>query len=74
MISWRSQKQPCVALSTTEAEYIVLATTAQETVWLSVCKDLNKEQTSPTLIYEDNQSPIFMSKNPQFNRKAKHMN
>ena len=29
VITWRSQKQPCVALSTTEAEYIALAGTTQ---------------------------------------------
>ncbi len=31
-ISWRSKKQACVALSTAEAEYIALASTAQESV------------------------------------------
>ena len=33
-ISWRSKKQSCVALSTAEAEYIALASAAQESVWL----------------------------------------
>ena len=63
LISWRSQKQPCVALSTTEAEYIPFAGTAQEAVWLrELCKNMNKKQTSPTLIYKDDQSAILCPK------------
>lgn len=31
-VSWRSKKQPCVALSTAEAEYIALANAAQEAI------------------------------------------
>ena len=33
-ITWSSKKQPCVALPTAEAEYVALASAAQETVWL----------------------------------------
>jgi hypothetical protein len=33
-ISWASQKQPMVALSTAEAEYIALCLATQESVWL----------------------------------------
>ena len=33
-VSWKSQKQTCVALSTAEAEYGVLAYTTQEVTWL----------------------------------------
>ena len=33
-ISWRSKKQPCVALLTAEAEYIALASAAQEAIWM----------------------------------------
>ena len=33
-ISWKSQKQRCVALSTAEAEYIAMTSAAQELIWL----------------------------------------
>ena len=33
-ISWRSEKEACVALSTVETEYIALANAAQEAVWV----------------------------------------
>ena len=32
-VSWRSKKQTCVALSTAEAEYMALASAAQEAIW-----------------------------------------
>ncbi|XP_059310006.1 secreted RxLR effector protein 161-like [Lycium ferocissimum] len=33
-ISWSSEKQSCISLSTMEAEYVAHASTAQEAVWL----------------------------------------
>ena len=33
-ISWSCRKQTCVALSTTEAEYIALAEASQEAIWI----------------------------------------
>ncbi len=75
-ISWKSQKQRCVALSTAEAEYIAMASAAQESVWLRqlIAELTNSSVTeAPTLIYEDNQSAIAMTKNPQFHGRAKHI-
>ena len=34
VVSWRSKKQHCVALSTAEAEYLALSAATQEVVWL----------------------------------------
>ena len=34
LVSWRSKNQSCVALSTAEAEYMALASAAQEALWL----------------------------------------
>ena len=34
-ISWLSQKQATVALSTAEAEYIALGSATQEAIWLN---------------------------------------
>lgn len=73
-VSWRSKKQSCVALSTAEAEYIALASAAQESLWLQqLLADLNKEQTKTMVIFEDNQSAICMSRNPQFHGRSKHI-
>ncbi|CAB3989636.1 Hypothetical predicted protein [Paramuricea clavata] len=41
MISWKSRKQPTVALSTCEAEYVALANAIQEAKFLQqLCKDM----------------------------------
>ena len=33
-VSWRSKKQNCVALPTAEAQYMALASAAQEAIWM----------------------------------------
>ena len=46
-ISWLSQKQSIVALSTAEAEYIALSSAAQEVVWLKqLLQDLREMGSS----------------------------
>ena len=73
-ISWASQKQPTVALSTAEAEYIALCLATQECVWLrQLNKDLRIDCSSPTTIHEDNQGTIAMSKNPVLHKRTKHI-
>lgn len=73
-VSWRSKKQSSVALSTAEAEYIALASTAQEAVWLKqLTTELGSGSTEATTIFEDNQAAISMSKNPQYHGRAKHI-
>ena len=74
VVSWSSKRQSCVALSTAEAEYIALASATQEAVWLlKLAEDMQIGSKEPMLIYEDNQSTIAMSKNPQFHGKSKHI-
>ena len=73
-VSWRSKKQTCVALSTAEAEYMALASAAQEAIWMrQLTSDLKSESTEATVIFEDNQSAICMAQNPQFHGRAKHI-
>ena len=75
VVTWKSKKQSCVALSTAEAEYMALASAAQEAVWIrELNSDLGNQQSQPTLILEDNQSAIAMAKNPQYHRRSKHIN
>ena len=75
-VSWKSSKQTSVALSTAEAEYMSLTLAAQEAIWLNhLLADLQsqKEPSKPAIIYEDNQSAICMTKNPQFHGRCKHI-
>ena len=73
-VTWRSKKQGCVALSTAEAEYVALCSAGQEAVWLRrLTSELGSPPKAATTIYEDNQSAIAMTKNPQFHGRAKHI-
>jgi hypothetical protein len=75
-ISWSSKKQPSVALSSTEAEYIAGMHAAKEAIWLKqLVSEIWKDQitNSPTTIYIDNQSAIAIAKNPEFHDRTKHI-
>ena len=74
IISWRSNKQNCVALSTAEAEFIALSSAAQEAVWLrKLLMNLEFASDEPMLIYEDNQSTICLAKSNRNHSKSKHI-
>jgi hypothetical protein len=73
-VSWQSQKQRVVALSSCEAKYIAAATASCQGLWLSrlIADLLNKEVASP-MLYIDNKAAIAHAKNPgQFDR-CKHI-
>ncbi|XP_046856233.1 secreted RxLR effector protein 161-like [Xenia sp. Carnegie-2017] len=73
-ISWASKKQPTVALSTSESEYIALCYATQELVWLrQLMKDLQIDCTAATTIHEDNLGTIAISKNPVLHKRTKHI-
>ena len=56
-ITWKSNKQTCVALSTAEVESVALSAAAQEAVWLQqLTSDLLNRSIQETIIFEDNQS------------------
>ena len=73
-ISWASKKQPIVALSTVEAEYVVATAAACQVVWMRrMLRILCQEQVKDTVIYCDNSSAIALSKNYVFHKKTKHL-
>lgn len=64
VISWSSERQKSVALSTTESEYIAAANAVKELVWLkSLVQELTMKEI-PTTLFMDNQSAIRLIKNP----------
>lgn len=73
-VSWVSKRQPTVALSTAEAEYMALAHAARNAKWLrQLMMDIGLPQDAPTLIYEDNQGCIAMAKNHMIQERTKHI-
>ena len=70
-VSWRSKKQSSVALSTAEAEYVALASSAQEAMWIrQLTTELGSAPTEATTIFEDNQSAVSIARNPQFHGRT----
>ena len=73
-VSWSSKKQPTVALSTVEAEYMASVNATKEAIWLrTLLSDLGFPQTTSTLIRADNQGCISLSRHPIAHSRAKHI-
>lgn len=73
-ISWNSQKQKVVALSSCEAEYIAASTAACQAVWLRrLLADLAKREVQKVSLKIDNQAAISLCKNPVHHERSKHI-
>lgn len=65
LISWKTKKQPTVALSTCAAEYMALAATTPEFMDLvQLLEGTDKSKYPLPKVYEDNQGKIALAKNP----------
>ena len=74
VISWNSKRQPTVATSSTEAEYMSLYSATQEAIWLRLLlKDLERTDQVATKIFQDNQGCIALAKNPVYHARTKHI-
>ena len=73
-VSWCSKRQSCVTRSSTEAEYVALSHATQEIIWLRrLFKDIGEKQEQPSIMNEDNQGAIELSRNPRFHKRTKHI-
>lgn len=73
-ISWSSQKQKVVALSTTEAEYVAASQAVKEIIWIkSLLRSLQVLRGLKTTLYIDNQSALKLIKNAEFHKRTKHI-
>lgn len=74
IVTWASQRQKLVSLSTTESEYIAAATASREAVWLrTLLTGMGHRCDEPTILYIDNQSTIRLVRNPEFHKRTKHI-
>jgi ATP-binding cassette subfamily B (MDR/TAP) protein 1 len=72
-VSWQSRLQKCVALSTTEAEYIAAAEAGKEMLWLKrFLQDLGIKQKDYK-VHCDSQSALDLSKNSMYHSRTKHI-
>ena len=73
-ITWQSQKQKIVALSSCEAEYIAASTGACQGMWLArLLAELKGEEANTVTLKIDNESAIALSKNPVFHDRSKYI-
>ena len=72
-VSWVSNIQSVVALSTTEAENVAATEASKEMIWLQRFMDeLGKKHDMGTL-YSDSQSAIHLANNLAFHSRTKHI-
>lgn len=72
-ISWNSKRQPTVAASTTEAEYMAAAAAVKEGLWIRKLMRSLDIKLGVLDINCDNQSAIKLLKNPIFSARSKHI-
>ncbi|XP_074376971.1 secreted RxLR effector protein 161-like [Apium graveolens] len=74
LITWISQKQRCVALSSSEAEFMAARTAACQGIWLQrVLSYISDVEPGPVILYIDNRSAVDLAKNPVFHGRSKHI-
>jgi hypothetical protein len=75
-VSWQTKKQPTVALSSVEAEYMAANQATKEATWVrSFLQELGIANitSSPTVIFSDSQGSIALVKNPEYHSRTKHI-
>jgi hypothetical protein len=73
-ILWKSEKQRTVARSSTEAEYKALADGTAEILWIrSLMTELQVPSSTVTTLWCDNLGATFLSANPVFHTRTKHV-
>ncbi|GJV01000.1 ribonuclease H-like domain-containing protein [Tanacetum coccineum] len=73
LVSWKSKKQATVSRSSTEAEYMCMASATCEIIWISnLLQSLKVTSLYPINLFSDSSSAIQIAANPVFHEKTKH--
>ena len=75
-VAWMSQKQKCVALSSTEAEYVATGEGVKMLLMVrNLCEFLldTKSKLPPTPLFMDNKAGIDWIQGEDINKRAKHI-
>ncbi|KAI3510533.1 hypothetical protein L1887_17599 [Cichorium endivia] len=74
LVTWASQKQRSVALSSCEAEFMAATSATCQGIWIRrLLIELTGKTVSPVVLYVDNKSAIELMKNPVFHGRSKHI-
>jgi hypothetical protein len=73
--SWSSKRQPTIALSTTEAEYMASTQATKEAIWMTKLMKESRymKEKKAMVIRCDNQGAISLTKNPTPHARTKHI-
>jgi hypothetical protein len=74
LISWHARKQATVSRSSTEVEYKALANATAEVIWVqSLLAELGVSQSRAAVLWCDNLGATYLSANPVFHARTKHI-
>ena len=74
LISWMARKQATVSRSSTEAEYKALANATAEMMWVQkLLTELRIQHPSAARLWCDNLGAKYLSANPIFHARTKHI-
>jgi histone deacetylase 1/2 len=74
LIAWNARKQATVSRSSTESEYKAVDNAAAELIWVeALLKELGVRQDSPPVLSCDNIGATYLSSNPVFHARTKHI-
>lgn len=74
LVSWASQKQRVIALSSCEAEYMAATTAACQSIWLrGLLREISGQQVGAVVLCIDNKSAIELMKNHVLHGRSKHI-
>jgi histone deacetylase 1/2 len=74
LIAWSARKQATVSRSSTESEYKALANATAELIWVqSLLRQLGVSQQRPPVLWCDNIGATYLSPNPVFHARTKHI-
>jgi histone deacetylase 1/2 len=74
LISWCARKQATVSRSSTETEYKALANATAEVIWVqTLLAELGVPQSRAARLWCDNIGATYLSANPMFHARTKHI-
>ncbi|KAK9061505.1 hypothetical protein SSX86_018687 [Deinandra increscens subsp. villosa] len=74
LVSWMARKQKTVSRSSTESEYKAIGDAVVEILWLeSLMRELGFVSDSPPVLWCDNLGATYLSSNPVFHARTKHV-
>lgn len=74
IISWCSERQKAVSLSTMESEYVAASNSIRELIWLKAfIGEILSINFKKINFFMDNQSAIRLIKNPELHKRSKHI-